>query len=171
MWGLSVALGRNRFDGSVGMYTYPPCVRGTERTTLTAVPISASSVSRCRITARIVSSPMCQRRPLETGNHSVPETLPGSRDLLPPKPRTADHHPEHPTASKGSLTLRRASRDFSTATASGETPCARRGSPSRCPAKARASTTPSWRDFQSPQGGMVPHPETGNSRRVSRRAH
>ncbi|MFE5790578.1 IS3 family transposase [Rhodococcus erythropolis] len=36
---------------------------------------------------------------------------------------------------------------FSTATPSDGTRCARRCSPSRCPAKARASTTPSWRYF------------------------
>lgn len=55
----------------------------------------------------------------KTGSDPVPETLSGSRDLLPPQPGTTDHHPEYQTAQKSGLTLRRASRDFNTSTGPG----------------------------------------------------
>ena len=49
---------------------------------------------------------------LVTAGGATPQSISnGSRNLLPPQPRTADHHPEHPTPSKSSLTLRRASTD------------------------------------------------------------
>ncbi len=55
---------------------------------------------------------------------------------------------------------------FSTATPSGGTRCARQGSPSRCPAKARASTTPSWRDSSATSrrnGSASRNPELSTS--------
>lgn len=51
----SVALAVMVVSADPAMYTYPPGVRGMERTTRTAVPIGASSVSRCCITARFES--------------------------------------------------------------------------------------------------------------------
>ncbi|WP_411194389.1 DDE-type integrase/transposase/recombinase [Rhodococcus erythropolis] len=45
------------------------------------------------------------------------------------------------------------------------------GSPSRCPAKDALRQRRHGGILQPPQGGMVPHPEIRNSRRVSRSAH
>ncbi|WP_133053457.1 hypothetical protein [Rhodococcus sp. 66b] len=51
----SVAVAVLVVSADPAMYTYPPGVRGMERTTLTAVPIGASSVNRCLVTARFES--------------------------------------------------------------------------------------------------------------------